>query len=408
MKNKIFITICLFLFANNTLFAQGWHEGEETYKWLSELPKKEKSRSILPISASLEYFTPNVIDQGQTGMCVSFALSTIHTIIYARNNNITDKETIDKYRSSPSFLYYLMKNSNDKDCKAGFYPTNTLLAMGFMTKYGIPYSSDVEDNQYHPFSNNMICEKYPYNNNDLINDIKKASNYRTIPSVSCGERKTIGRNEVTLVDHKAVKSELAAGNPCLLSAVFSRDFFSKEKENCTSNPEGKSDGVGHAMVIVGYDDAKQSYKIMNSYGNDWGCDGYTWIKYSELTVLDGYILSFNGSDSRKKAKTDDIVEFLEEIESLLDKDFSYRIQENSEELIENVNETEQLLEMCQEENREFFSNNDDLGKFCECYYPMILVEFMIDLQIGKETTDERINEIWAECYINVLLPSTQE
>ena len=190
----------------------------------------------------------------------------------------------------------------------------------------------------------MICEKYPYSNDDLINDVKKASNYITTPSISCGERKTIGRNEVTLVDHIAVKSELAAGNPCLLSAVFSRDFFSKEKENCTSNPEGKSDGIGHAMVIVGFDDNKQSYKIMNSYGSDWGCDGYTWIKYSELTLLDGYILSFNGVES-KKAKKDEIVDFLTEIQDVLNKDFSYRTQKIFVEQVQNENETEQLTSL---------------------------------------------------------------
>lgn len=410
MKRIIFIVISLLFFENNLLLAQGWHEGEETYKWLSELPKKEKTRSILPISASLDDFTPNIIDQGQTGMCVSYALSTIHTIIYARNNNITDKEKIDKYRASPTFLYYLAKNSNDQDCKSGFYPENTLLAMGFMAQYGIPYSSDVEENKYHPFSNNMICEKYPYSNDDLINDVKKASNYITTPSISCGERKTIGRNEVTLVDHRAVKSELAAGNPCLLSAVFSRDFFSKEKENCTSNPEGKSDGIGHAMVIVGFDDNKQSYKIMNSYGSDWGCDGYTWIKYSELTLLDGYILSFNGGKS-KKAKKDEIVDFLSDIEDILKKEFSYRIPKDLDELVE-YNESDQILEgiyaSCIEVNGEYFSNNEDVEEFCICYGAKLVVEMVINMQIGEETTDERVKEIWAECYINTLLPSTQE
>ena len=47
------------------------------------------------------------------------------------------------------------------------------------------------------------------------------------------------------------------------------------------------------MVIVAYDDDKDAYKILNSYGEDWGCDGYTWIKYKDLAILDGYIISFS-------------------------------------------------------------------------------------------------------------------
>ena len=411
MKLKLLFTISFTLFMNNVLLSQGSHVGKEIYDWISEFPKSEKSRSILPISASLDDFTPSVINQGQTGMCVSYALSTIHTIIYARENNITDKEKIDKHRFSPSFIYYLFRNNSDDNCSYGISDDDYVVATSvFMTKFGIPYSSDVEENFYHPFSNsnNMICEKYPYNYRDLINDIHKGSDFRSQPIEICGELRTIGNQEIFVVDHDILKSELAAGNPSYLSAVFSSDFFRKEKENCTSSTVGKSDGIGHAMVIVGYDDKKQSYKIINSYGKEWGCDGYTWIKYKDLNIIDGFIASFNGSESRKSNK-DDISEFLEIIEDHKNKNFTFRENNEIVEPVvknnENNDQAKQFLDNCldifMKSSKDMFQNKEILEEFCTCYCSLLYLQNSINKQIGTEITEEEISEIYEFCRENI-------
>jgi hypothetical protein len=36
---------------------------------------------------------------------------------------------------------------------------------------------------------------------------------------------------------------------------------------------------GHAMLIVGYDDSRAAYRVMNSWGTSWGDRGYVWISY---------------------------------------------------------------------------------------------------------------------------------
>ena len=33
------------------------------------------------------------------------------------------------------------------------------------------------------------------------------------------------------------------------------------------------------MVVVGYDDAKQAFRIQNSWGRTWGDGGYGWFSY---------------------------------------------------------------------------------------------------------------------------------
>ena len=36
---------------------------------------------------------------------------------------------------------------------------------------------------------------------------------------------------------------------------------------------------GHAMCVVGYDDSIEAFKVRNSWGADWGDNGYLWIGY---------------------------------------------------------------------------------------------------------------------------------
>lgn len=45
---------------------------------------------------------------------------------------------------------------------------------------------------------------------------------------------------------------------------------------------------GHAMCIIGYDDSKfgGAFEVMNSWGDNWGDDGYFWVKYSDIHTID--------------------------------------------------------------------------------------------------------------------------
>ena len=42
--------------------------------------------------------------------------------------------------------------------------------------------------------------------------------------------------------------------------------------------------MGHAMVIIGYDDNMYggAFEILNSWGEEWGDNGYIWIRESDL------------------------------------------------------------------------------------------------------------------------------
>jgi hypothetical protein len=78
-----------------------------------------------------------------------------------------------------------------------------------------------------------------------------------------------------------IKHALVNQGP-VMGAVIVTDSFVKAPGGVIPNPQGNILG-GHAICIDGYDDNKQQFRFINSWGEEWGDKGYGWLPYSFLT-----------------------------------------------------------------------------------------------------------------------------
>ena len=86
-------------------------------------------------------------------------------------------------------------------------------------------------------------------------------------------------------DLTQLKACLAAGFPFVFGFSVYESFETAEvaRTGDAPMPSGRLLG-GHAVLAVGYDDATQRFKIKNSWGVDWGAQGYFTLPYAYLTT----------------------------------------------------------------------------------------------------------------------------
>lgn len=79
---------------------------------------------------------------------------------------------------------------------------------------------------------------------------------------------------------------LADGYPIVIGFTVYESFESSDVAESGQVPmpaDGEEVLGGHCVAIVGYDDARQTFKIRNSWGTGWGAAGYCWMPYAFLT-----------------------------------------------------------------------------------------------------------------------------
>jgi hypothetical protein len=42
--------------------------------------------------------------------------------------------------------------------------------------------------------------------------------------------------------------------------------------------------INHAVLLIGWDDAKEAWLVKNSWGEEWGENGFAWIKYGSNNI----------------------------------------------------------------------------------------------------------------------------
>jgi len=84
----------------------------------------------------------------------------------------------------------------------------------------------------------------------------------------------------------ALKTALASGFPVVFGISVYASFESDvvAHTGVVPMPSASEDFLGgHALVLVGYDDAKQRFTVRNSWGSGFGDHGYVYLPYAYVT-----------------------------------------------------------------------------------------------------------------------------
>lgn len=203
-------------------------------------------------SIDLSEFLPPIGNQGKQGSCASWS-SVYYLKSFNENlkfNNIQRNE----YKMSPSFVYNQITNGN---CSGTSFEANLsiLKNMGTCSIQNFPY-------------NDSECETQP-----LYNQIVEAENYKI------NDYKYLSGQDMLL----EMKILLMNQKPILIAVILDEKFGVKDEFNLTSYRNHtinyNSKISCHGMLVVGYDDTYNAFKVVNSWGENWGDDGFVWIDY---------------------------------------------------------------------------------------------------------------------------------
>jgi hypothetical protein len=213
----------------------------------------------LPQSVDLSADLPPVGYQGTQNSCVGWASA------YALKSFQEKVELKTTTLFSPSFIY------NQRIDKSRDVGMSIIDALNIISDQGVAKLEDM-----------------PYNETDNLTQPSQIAKENAKPFRIEGWRK------VNILDIKEVRAQINAFYPVVI-AVALDEGFKAAKPNVGNSFVWKEQtgnfGGYHAMLVVGYDNSLNAFKVLNSWGNSWANNGYCWIDYNFFpkVVREGYI-----------------------------------------------------------------------------------------------------------------------
>jgi Papain family cysteine protease len=230
-------------------------------------------RGLRPASVQLTEFLPPVQSQGKQNSCVAWA-----TAYYTYSYSVADQRKFGaeqlrqaKFQFSPAFIYNQINNGKDQG-------SHLYQAFELLRKQGCASLAEM-----------------PYNQQDYTTQPADAARQRS-ERYRAREVGSLVPAEPGKFDPEPVKTYLAeVRHPVALAIPIFKDFPNGRVDADfvyhLTVPINKDTLQGfHAVTITGYDEAKQAFRLCNSWGPEWGDHGFIWIgeDFMKLGAMDGW------------------------------------------------------------------------------------------------------------------------
>ncbi len=204
----------------------------------------------LPTSVVLRSKLPPAYNQEQFNSCTANALAGAIQFYH------------HSYMPSRMFIYYNERKA--QNCLN--QDDGSTLSVGLRTtsQYGAPVEAEWPYDEAH-----LYADPGPILYTQAVGDL--ITNYAAVDSL------------------EDLKSSLAAGWPVVIGMSVYPYMESEEmaSSGVLKMPAANEKSLGgHAVLCVGYNDATQSLLIRNSWGTDWGQQGYFWMPYAYASNRD--------------------------------------------------------------------------------------------------------------------------
>ncbi|MDN3642657.1 C1 family peptidase [Lutimonas halocynthiae] len=207
---------------------------------------------ILPTQYDISEYLPEVRSQGRQGSCVAWATGYYLKSYQENYESVQNGIFNSNFEMSPAYIYNQIKVT---DCAGGSFvqqALDTLVSQGIVGWNIMVYN----DNE---------CETQPNNLQKVLAEPNKIENYFYF-------------DEELVFDY--TKASLLNDQPVVIAITIDRNYFGARDENGEYiYRKFKSSDGGHAMLVVGYDDDRNAFKVVNSWGKNWGNEGFIWIDY---------------------------------------------------------------------------------------------------------------------------------
>lgn len=196
---------------------------------------------------SLNKVTP-VRNQGPCGSCWAFATLGAYEGSYLIRNKIATDE-------SEQHLVTCAVKANGQDagsCAGGWWAFDHMLNPGTASEASVPYTATNGNPGMCSAPTPFEAVAWGYVNPNV-----------QVPSV--GE----------------LKQALCTYGPLAVAVRVTPAFQAYVQGVFNQNDQGN---VNHGVTLIGWDDSKGAWLIKNSWGTNWGIDGYMWIRYGSNRI----------------------------------------------------------------------------------------------------------------------------